>query len=76
MQGRWVDSNKVISFVQDYRSRLFGESFNTGVDAILRAATPPLEALKLLIGRAASHRDGGAHLLLSDVNRAYIHALV
>ena len=48
---------------------------NTGVDATLYAATPSLEALKLLIGHAASHIDGGAHIMLSDVRRTYLHAL-
>ena len=47
----------------------------TGVDATLYAATPPRETLKLLVGHAASHRDGGAHVMLSDVKRAYFHAL-
>ena len=38
------------------------------------AATPPLEALKLLVGHAAGHRDGGANILVSDVNRVCFHA--
>ena len=37
------------------------------------AATPPLEALKLLISFAA--RDKNIHIQLSDVNRAHFNAL-
>ena len=75
IQGRWVDTNKGDIARPDYRARFVGKEFNTGVDATLYAATPPLEALKLLIGHAASHSDGGAHIVLSNVKRAYFHAL-
>ena len=75
IQGRWVDTNKGYIARPDYRARFVGKECNAGVDATLYAATPPLEALKLLIGHAASHIDGGAHIMLSDVERAYFHAL-
>ena len=40
------------------------------------AATPPLEALKLLIAHAASdQKNKKYHIMLSDVKRAYFHAL-
>ena len=40
------------------------------------AATPPLEALKLLIAHAASDQTNKKyHIMLSDVKRAYFHAL-
>ena len=35
---------------------------------------PPLEALKILIGQAASHKDADMHIMLLDVKRAYFHA--
>ena len=54
IKGRWIDVNKGDSKSPDYRSRYVGKEFNTGVDASLYAATPPLEALKLLISTAAS----------------------
>ena len=75
IQGRWVDTNKGDTAKPDYRARFVGKEFNTGVDASLYAATPPLEALKLLIAHAASRRDQGVHVMLSDVKRAYFHAL-
>ena len=74
IKGRWVDTNKGDSTVPDYRSRFVGKEFNVGVDPALYAATPPLEALKLLLGHASSKRGGNVHLMLSDVKRAYFHA--
>ena len=73
IKGRWIDTNKGDSACPDYRSRFVGKEFNVGVDPELYAATPPLEALKLLLGHASSG-DGLAHLMLSDVKRAYFHA--
>ena len=70
-----VDTNKGDSACPDYRACFVGKEFNTGVDATLYAATPPCEALIVLIGHAACHQDGGAHIMLSDVKRAYFHAL-
>ena len=70
-----MDTNKGDAAKPDYRARFVGKKFNTGVDATLYAATPPLEALKLLLGHAASHQDEGLHVMLSDVKRAYFHAL-
>ena len=52
-----------------------GKEYNTGVDPTLYAATPPLEALKLLLGHAASDTTKNLHIMLSDVKRAYFHAL-
>ena len=74
IKGRWLDVNKGDSVNPDYRSRFVGKEFNTGVDSTLYAATPPLEALKLLISTAASKRHGGVHMMFSDVKRAYFHA--
>ena len=58
----------------DVRSRYVGKEFATGVDASLYAGTPPLEALKMLIGEAASRKSEKLHIMLSDVKRAYFHA--
>ena len=74
IKGRWLDVNKGDSINPDYRSRFVGKEFNTGVDSTLYAATPPLEALKLLIRTAASDRQGEIHMMISDVKRAYFHA--
>ena len=67
IKGRWIDVNKGDSKCPDYRSRFVGKEFNTGVDSSLYAATPPQEALKLLLSVAASGRhraianNGGNH---------------
>ena len=66
--------NKSDPGLPDIRSRYVGKEFATGVDASLYAGTPPLEALKILIGQAASHKDADMHIMLSDVKRAYFHA--
>ena len=44
------------------------------MDSSLFAATPPLEALKILISTAASDKSRSTHIMLSDVKRAYFHA--
>ena len=75
IKGRWVDVNKGDTARPDYRSRFVGKEYNTGVDPTLYAATPPLEALKLLLGYAASDTTKKIHIMLSDVKRAYFHAL-
>ena len=72
IQGRWVDTNKGDSVKPDYRARFVAKEFNNGVDPALFAATPPLEALKLLLAYAAS--DSNVHVMLSDVKRAYFNA--
>ena len=73
IKGRWVDTNKGDSTKPDYRARFVGKEFNTGIDPTLFAATPLLEALKLLMAHAAS--DEKIHIMLSDVKRAYFHAV-
>ena len=40
IKGRWLDVNKGDSVNPDYRSRLVGKEFNTGVDSTLYAAAP------------------------------------
>ena len=74
IKGRWLDVNKGDSTSPDIRSRYVGKEFATGVDASLYAGTPPLEALKILIGHAASHKADDMHITLSDFKRAYFHA--
>ena len=76
IQGRWIDVNKGSSETPDYRSRYVGKEFNRGQAASsdLYAATPPLEALKLLVSTCATEQGRETHLMLSDVKRAYFHA--
>ena len=58
---RWIDTNKGDTANPNYRSRLMGREFNTYRDDALYAATPPLEALRLIISHAAIIRRGGDH---------------
>ena len=51
---RWIDINKGDEESPDYRSRLVGKEFNVGSDPALYAATPPLEALRLIVSLAAT----------------------
>jgi hypothetical protein len=74
IKGRWVDTNKGDSSCPDYRARFVAKEYNVGVDPTLYAATPPLEALKLLLAQAAGQRERGTHVMLSDVKRAYFNA--
>ena len=60
---RWVDVNKGDSEEPEYRSKLVGQEFAIGKDDALYAATPPLEALRIIIshvhgrGPRARHHD-------------------
>ena len=51
-----MDVNKGDSVTPDVRSRYVGKEFATGVDASLCAGTPPLEALKMLIGERLARK--------------------
>jgi hypothetical protein len=75
---RWVDVNKGDSEEPEYRSRLVGREFNVGKDDALYAATPPLEALRLIISHAATYPDGGPQrvIMINDVRRAYFYAKI
>ncbi len=71
---RWIDINKGDNENPDYRSRLVAKDFKTGDRPDLFAATPPLEALKMIISIAAS--DPTLRIMINDVRRAYFHAPV
>ena len=51
---KWIDTNKGDSANPKIRSRLVGKEFRTGPDDALFASTPPLEALRLIVSRAAT----------------------
>ena len=75
---RWVDVNKGDATETNYRSRLVGREFNIGRDDALYAATPPLEALRLVISHAATHQSDGVRrmVMINDVRRAYFYAKI
>ena len=57
-------------------SRLVAKEFRTGPDDALYASTPPLEALRLIVSKAATHVDGEEpnEIMVNDVSRAYFYA--
>merc|ERR1712015_131224 len=79
---RWVDVNKGDSVHPEYRSRLVAQEINTNKREDLFAATPSLEAKKMLmsmavtegIGSKAGNEHKGMKLDFIDVRRAYFHA--
>ena len=80
MKSRWIDINKGDDQNPNYRSRMVGKEFNDGVLEGLFAATPPLEALRLLLSHAASYKGSRPttewckSLLIADVSRAFFEA--
>ena len=76
VKTRWIDINKGDANNRKYRSRLVAREINTQANPEMFAATPPIEALKLLIAIASTE---GAHgrrrrLMVNDVSRAYFYA--
>jgi hypothetical protein len=79
---RWVDVNKGDKTHPEYRSRLVAKESKLDKRNDLFAATPPLEAKKLLfswavtegIGYFRGMKDRGMKLDFIDVRRAYFHA--
>lgn len=70
---RWIDISKGDTERPNFRSRLVAREINTYKRDDLFAATPPLEALKLLLSMAASGNTGEV-IMINDVSRAFFHA--
>ena len=83
-QGRWVDCNKGDAAKPDVRCRWVAKEVAYQHSDQLFAATPPLEALRLLVSEAATRaqpvgvsRCGGARrkkLIFLDAKKAHLHA--
>ena len=74
---RWVDINKGDDENPKYRSRLVARELNTHDQTGLFAATPPLEAKKVLFSMAMTQRGDQKEdkkLAFFDVSRAYFYA--
>ena len=84
IKSRWIDINKGDDDQPNYRSRMVGKEFNDREVDGLFAATPPLEALRLILSWAATRGSGlssgaGANreansILIADVSRAFFEA--
>ena len=73
---RWVDTNKGTEAEPNYRSRIVAKELKAtspGDPVDLYAATPPLEAVKMIISHAASG-DADRVLMIIDIRRAYFNA--
>ena len=76
MGTRWVLNNKGDIHSPDVRARLVAQEVFDGPDAAFYAATPPLEAKRMLLSQwATERRRGGRPLKVSfiDVRKAYFH---
>ena len=83
IKSRWLDINKGDDANPKYRSRSVGKECNDKAVDRLFAATPPLEALRLLISWAAScgvtplgdtARIKEKCVLIADVSRAFFRS--
>jgi len=76
IQTRWLDINKGDHENPNYRSRFVGKEFNNGASDGLFAATPPLEAVRLLISELATkdNQETDMVLMINDVARAFFEA--
>ena len=75
---RWVDVNKEDELNPKYRSRFVAKEINHKPMPEMYAATPPLEALRAVIGCAVNRslwsKDSAVHIMITDVSRAYFYA--
>ena len=72
---RWVDINKGDEQNPEYRSRLVAQGIHNSKRDDLFAATPPLEALEIVLSILTSTKQNNKWKLDSiDVRRAYFHA--
>ena len=71
---RWVDHNKGSDEEPMIRSRLVAKEIKVSDKPELFAATPPLEAVKMVISFAAENGPTDKCLMHNDVSRAYFHA--
>ena len=70
-----VDVNKGDAANPNYRSRFVAREINTYKREDLFAATPPLEALKLIFSMTATLNRGQV-AMVNDIGRAFFHAKV
>ena len=70
---RWIDINKGDTEAPNYRSRLVAREINTSKRDDLFAATPPLEALKVILSLTTSSNKGEI-IMINDISRAFFHA--
>ena len=72
VDAKWVDTNKGDADKPNMRSRYVGREFNNSKMDGLFAATPPLEALRYLVHRAATTSSGykSKCIMINDVEHS------
>ena len=70
---RWIDIHKGDNENPNYRSRLVAREINTNKRENLVAATPPLEAPKILLSITTSENKGNI-VMVNGIGRAFFHA--
>ena len=70
---RWVDIDKGDRTRPKYRSRLVAKQYRQQKDDDLYAATPPIEALRIVVSSATTGSREKV-LMVNDVSRAYFYA--
>ena len=75
-KGRWVDTNKGDRTTPDIRCRWVAKDIAFRKSDEFFAATPPLEAMRLLVSEAASQGAtvGREQVALLDAKKAHLHA--
>ena len=79
---RWIDTNKGDEVHPNIRSRFVAREIAYDKDSAMFAATPPLEANKLLyslavtegVGYFEGDQEGGMCLMFVDIKRAFFNA--
>jgi hypothetical protein len=78
LQSKWVDVNKGDFARPVVRSRFVAKEFADKRSDEFFAATPPLEALRMILSHAATGRRsgrGGRRVLVIDARKVHLHAI-
>ena len=70
----WIDINKGDDSKPDIRSRLVAKDFKADDRPELFAATPPTEAMRIILSEAATMGKEEKVIMINDVRRAYFYA--
>ena len=76
IKTRWIDINKGDDDKPNYRSRFVAKEYNNGDAQGLFAGTPPLEALRYIIHKAATHSGYEKVVMVNDIARAFFEARI
>ena len=78
IKTRWINISKGDEQSPDLSSRLVGKEFAHSIDPGLYAATPQVEAMRVILSRAATTQEGHKRkvVMTKDVRMAYPNASV